>query len=173
MLTPLAAESVRVDLQIDAMHNEFYTSMATQGWEMEMGKLAEIIESRRKMSALIPFLWFNIRPKKPRYYVGFFPAKMGEIQRFPAGSRGPEGSVMTAASRWAIRGWSLFRTRRLAHGRPVVLVGFPGCMEPTVDSWERRSDRLRQRQSLSRWCAAGACPMHSRGTGRASAGFQT
>ena len=48
MLTPLAAESVRVDLQIDAMHNEFYTSMATQGWEMEMGKLAAIIESRRK-----------------------------------------------------------------------------------------------------------------------------
>jgi len=39
---------VRVDLQIDAMHNEFYTSMATQGWEMEMGKLAAIIESRRK-----------------------------------------------------------------------------------------------------------------------------
>ena len=48
MLTSLAAESVRVDLQIDAMHNEFYTSMATQGWEMEMGKLAVIIESRRK-----------------------------------------------------------------------------------------------------------------------------
>ena len=48
MLTELRAESVRVDLQIDAMHNEFYTSMATQGWEMEMGKLAAIIESRRK-----------------------------------------------------------------------------------------------------------------------------
>jgi len=48
MLTELRAESVRVDLQIDAMHNEFYTSMATQGWESEMGKLAAIIESRRK-----------------------------------------------------------------------------------------------------------------------------
>ena len=48
LLTSLAAESVRVDLQIDAMHNEFYTSMATQGWESEMGKLAAIIESRRK-----------------------------------------------------------------------------------------------------------------------------
>ena len=48
MLTSLAAESVRVDLQIDAMHNEFYTSMATQGWEMEMGKLAAVIEARRK-----------------------------------------------------------------------------------------------------------------------------
>ena len=47
-LTPVGAESVRVDLQLDAMHNEFYTSMATQGWEMEMGKLAAIIESRRK-----------------------------------------------------------------------------------------------------------------------------
>jgi hypothetical protein len=48
MLAPLGAESVRVDLQLDAMHNEFYTSMATQGWEMEMGKLAAVIESRRK-----------------------------------------------------------------------------------------------------------------------------
>ena len=47
-LTAQGAESVRVDLQLDAMHNEFYTSMATQGWEMEMGKLAASIESRRK-----------------------------------------------------------------------------------------------------------------------------
>jgi len=46
MLTELRAESVRVDLQIDAMHNEFYTSMATQGWEMEMGKLAAIIDQK-------------------------------------------------------------------------------------------------------------------------------
>ena len=42
------AEVVQLDLQLDAMHNEFYTSMATQGWEMEMGKLADIIEKRRK-----------------------------------------------------------------------------------------------------------------------------
>jgi uncharacterized protein YndB with AHSA1/START domain len=48
MLAKLGPESVRVDLQLDAMHNEFYTSMATQGWEMEMGKLAAVIESRRK-----------------------------------------------------------------------------------------------------------------------------
>jgi len=47
-LTEQGAGSVRVDLQLDAMHNEFYTSMATQGWEMEMGKLAAVIESRRK-----------------------------------------------------------------------------------------------------------------------------
>jgi len=51
------------------------------------------------MSALIPFLWFNDQAEEAaRYYVGIFPgAKMGEIQRFPAGSRGPEGSVMTAS----------------------------------------------------------------------------
>jgi uncharacterized protein YndB with AHSA1/START domain len=47
-LTKLGPESTRADLQLDAMHNEFYTSMATQGWEMEMGKLAAVIESRRK-----------------------------------------------------------------------------------------------------------------------------
>jgi uncharacterized protein YndB with AHSA1/START domain len=47
-LTEQGAESVRVDLQLDAMHNEFYTSMATQGWEMEMGKLAAVIDSRRR-----------------------------------------------------------------------------------------------------------------------------
>ena len=51
------------------------------------------------MSALIPFLWFNDQAEEAaRYYVGIFPdAKMGEIQRFPAESRGPEGSVMTAS----------------------------------------------------------------------------
>jgi uncharacterized protein YndB with AHSA1/START domain len=47
-LTALAAESVRVDLQLDAMHNEFYTSMATQGWESELGKLADAIERWRR-----------------------------------------------------------------------------------------------------------------------------
>jgi predicted 3-demethylubiquinone-9 3-methyltransferase (glyoxalase superfamily) len=51
------------------------------------------------MSSLIPFLWFeNQAEEAARYYAGIFPgAKMGEIQRFPAGSRGPEGSVMTAS----------------------------------------------------------------------------
>ena len=51
------------------------------------------------MSALIPFLWFNDQAEEAaRYYVAVFPdATMGEIQRFPAGSRGPEGSVMTAS----------------------------------------------------------------------------
>lgn len=39
-------DSVRVDLQLDAMHNEFYTSMATQGWESELGKLADVIAKR-------------------------------------------------------------------------------------------------------------------------------
>jgi len=49
MLAPQGADSVRVDLQLDAMHDEFYTSMATQGWEGELGKLAEVI-ARRKLS---------------------------------------------------------------------------------------------------------------------------
>ena len=51
------------------------------------------------MSAVIPFLWFaNEAEEAARYYVGIFPgAKLGEIQRFPANSRGPEGSVMTAS----------------------------------------------------------------------------
>jgi predicted 3-demethylubiquinone-9 3-methyltransferase (glyoxalase superfamily) len=51
------------------------------------------------MNTLIPFLWFeNQAEEAARYYVGIFPgAAMGEIQRFPAGSRGPEGSVMTAS----------------------------------------------------------------------------
>jgi hypothetical protein len=41
-------DSVRVDLELDAMHDEFYTSMATQGWEGELGKLADVIASRKK-----------------------------------------------------------------------------------------------------------------------------
>ncbi|HEY6124256.1 MAG TPA: VOC family protein [Steroidobacteraceae bacterium] len=51
------------------------------------------------MKALIPFLWFADQAEEAaRYYVGIFPgAKMGEIRRFPANSRGPEGAVMTAS----------------------------------------------------------------------------
>ncbi len=53
------------------------------------------------MSPLIPFLWFNDQAEEAaRYYVGIFPdATLGEIQKFPAKSRGPEGSVMTASFR--------------------------------------------------------------------------
>jgi hypothetical protein len=47
-LTAQGRDSVRVDLELDAMHNEFYTSMATQGWEGELGKLADVIASRKK-----------------------------------------------------------------------------------------------------------------------------
>jgi uncharacterized protein YndB with AHSA1/START domain len=47
-LTAQSHDSVRVDLELDAMHNEFYTSMATQGWEGELGKLADLIERRKK-----------------------------------------------------------------------------------------------------------------------------
>ena len=46
-LTELGSDSVRVDLELDAMHDEFYTSMATQGWESELGKLADVIASRK------------------------------------------------------------------------------------------------------------------------------
>ena len=51
------------------------------------------------MSDLIPFLWFAHEAEEAaRYYVGIFPgARLGEIQRFKANSRGPEGSVMTAS----------------------------------------------------------------------------
>jgi predicted 3-demethylubiquinone-9 3-methyltransferase (glyoxalase superfamily) len=49
-------------------------------------------------NAVIPFLWFNTEAEEAaRYYVSLFPnAKLGEVQRFPAGGRGPEGSVMLA-----------------------------------------------------------------------------
>ncbi len=47
-LTAEGQDITRVDLQFDAMHNDFYTQMATQGWEGELGKLAEAIERRRK-----------------------------------------------------------------------------------------------------------------------------
>jgi uncharacterized protein YndB with AHSA1/START domain len=47
-LTAEGKDITRVDLQFDAMHNDFYTQMATQGWEGELGKLAEAIERRRK-----------------------------------------------------------------------------------------------------------------------------
>jgi predicted 3-demethylubiquinone-9 3-methyltransferase (glyoxalase superfamily) len=51
------------------------------------------------MTALIPFLWFETQAEEAaRYYVSIFPnAKLGEIQRFPAGAHGVEGSVMTAS----------------------------------------------------------------------------
>ncbi|HEV7608570.1 MAG TPA: VOC family protein [Steroidobacteraceae bacterium] len=51
------------------------------------------------MSAITPFLWFeNQAEEAAHYYIGIFPdAKLGEVRRFPAGSRGPEGSVMTAS----------------------------------------------------------------------------
>jgi uncharacterized protein YndB with AHSA1/START domain len=47
-LTPEGKDATRVELHFDAMHNEFYTQMATQGWEAELGKLAEAIARRQK-----------------------------------------------------------------------------------------------------------------------------
>ena len=51
------------------------------------------------MSAVIPFLWFETQSEEAaRYYVGIFPrARLGEINRFPAGGHGPEGDVMAAS----------------------------------------------------------------------------
>jgi uncharacterized protein YndB with AHSA1/START domain len=45
-LTPEGRDTTRVDLHLDAMHNEFYTQMAQQGWEAELGKLDEAIRKR-------------------------------------------------------------------------------------------------------------------------------
>ena len=45
-LTPEGRATTRVDLHLDAMHNEFYTQMAQQGWEAELGKLDEVIRKR-------------------------------------------------------------------------------------------------------------------------------
>ena len=49
---------------------------------------------------MIPFLWFESQAvEAARWYAGIFPGgKLGAITRFPAGARGPEGSVMTASS---------------------------------------------------------------------------
>jgi uncharacterized protein YndB with AHSA1/START domain len=41
-------DRVRVQLVLEAMHNEFMTQMATQGWDAELGKLAEAIARRSK-----------------------------------------------------------------------------------------------------------------------------
>jgi predicted 3-demethylubiquinone-9 3-methyltransferase (glyoxalase superfamily) len=51
------------------------------------------------MKGIIPFLWFDTQAEEAaRFYADVFPgAKLGEIRRFPAGARGPEGSVMTAS----------------------------------------------------------------------------
>jgi len=51
------------------------------------------------MKGVIPFLWFDTQAEEAaRYYTSIIPgAKFGEIQRFPSGARGAEGSVMTAS----------------------------------------------------------------------------
>lgn len=57
------------------------------------------VPGQEVVNNVIPFLWFDTQAEEAaRYYVSIFPnAKLGEIQRFPAGSRGAEGSVMTAS----------------------------------------------------------------------------
>jgi predicted 3-demethylubiquinone-9 3-methyltransferase (glyoxalase superfamily) len=51
------------------------------------------------MKGVIPFLWFDTQAEEAaNYYVSIFPgAKLRSISRFPAGGRGPAGSVMTAS----------------------------------------------------------------------------
>jgi predicted 3-demethylubiquinone-9 3-methyltransferase (glyoxalase superfamily) len=51
------------------------------------------------MKGIIPFLWFETQAEEAaRFYAGVFPGgKLGEVTRFPAGARGPEGSVMAAS----------------------------------------------------------------------------
>ena len=39
-------QTTRVELDFDAMHDDFYTSMAQQGWEAELGKLDAVIQKR-------------------------------------------------------------------------------------------------------------------------------
>lgn len=45
-LTAIDKQTTRVDLDFDAMHNDFYTQMAQQGWEAELGKLDAVIRKR-------------------------------------------------------------------------------------------------------------------------------
>ena len=47
VLEPEGRDSVKVTLDLEAMHNEFQTQMAVKGWELEMGKLDELIQKRR------------------------------------------------------------------------------------------------------------------------------
>lgn len=39
-----SAHGVRMVLTMDAMHDEYWTKMATMGWEMELGKLARVLK---------------------------------------------------------------------------------------------------------------------------------
>ena len=39
---------VHLGLFFDVMHEEYWTGLATQGWESELGKLGRVIEQRRK-----------------------------------------------------------------------------------------------------------------------------
>ena len=38
-------QGVRMVLTFDAMHDEHWTNMAVMGWEMELGKLAKLLEA--------------------------------------------------------------------------------------------------------------------------------
>ena len=40
-----SAESVRMVVTVDAMHDDVWTQRATMGWESELGKLAKVIEA--------------------------------------------------------------------------------------------------------------------------------
>ena len=42
-----SAQSVRLVLTIDAMHDEQWTNLAVMGWQSELGKLAKVLAQRR------------------------------------------------------------------------------------------------------------------------------
>ena len=41
-----SADSVKMVLSFDAMHDPYWTNMATQGWESELGKLERLLAAR-------------------------------------------------------------------------------------------------------------------------------
>jgi uncharacterized protein YndB with AHSA1/START domain len=41
-----SAAGVRLVLTLDAMHDEHWTQMAVMGWEMELGRLAQVLKKR-------------------------------------------------------------------------------------------------------------------------------
>ena len=51
------------------------------------------------MPKISPFLWFDKEAEQAaNFYVSVFPnSKLGEIQRYPKGSPGQDGAVMTVA----------------------------------------------------------------------------
>jgi uncharacterized protein YndB with AHSA1/START domain len=41
------ADSVRMVMTFDAMHDDYWTNLAVMGWESELGKLERVLETSR------------------------------------------------------------------------------------------------------------------------------